>query len=67
MNRDSFTYSGSPSRVVFGFGSVGRLTEEVDRLGVKKVLILSTPNQVGDAERLRETSVAARWACMTGR
>ena len=54
MNRDSFTYSGSPSRVVFGFGSVGRLTEEVDRLGVKKVLILSTPNQVGDAERLRE-------------
>jgi alcohol dehydrogenase class IV len=41
----SFTYDALPSRVVFGPGSVKRLSEEMDRLGAKKVLVLSTAHQ----------------------
>jgi alcohol dehydrogenase class IV len=45
----SFTYDALPSRVVFGSGAVGRLGEELDRLGVKRVLVLSTAQQWGVA------------------
>lgn len=41
----SFTYDALPSRVVFGTGAVSKLTEEIDRLGAKKVLVLATPQQ----------------------
>jgi maleylacetate reductase len=41
----AFTYDALPSRVVFGSGAVNRLAEEIDRLGAKKVLVLSTPQQ----------------------
>lgn len=40
-----FVYSGLPSRVVFGPGSVKRLPEEVERLGAKRVLLISTPGR----------------------
>jgi alcohol dehydrogenase class IV len=42
----SFVYNGLPSRVVFGRGSIKKLPEEVDRLGAKRVLLLSTPGRV---------------------
>jgi len=38
----SFIYTGLPSRVVFGAGAAARLGEEVERLGAKRPLVLST-------------------------
>ena len=42
-----FVYTGLPSRVVFGPGSVAQLPAEVDRLGAKRVLMISTPGRAG--------------------
>jgi alcohol dehydrogenase class IV len=41
----SFVYEGLPSRVIFGVGCLDRLPEEVDRLGVSRVLVLSPLEQ----------------------
>jgi alcohol dehydrogenase class IV len=51
----SFTYVGLPARVVFGVGSLAQLPAELDRLGAKRALLLSTPEQ---ADAVRQ--VAAR-------
>jgi maleylacetate reductase len=51
---DPFIYQGLPARVVFGRGTITRLSEEVERLGLTRVLVLSTPEQVVLAERARE-------------
>jgi maleylacetate reductase len=48
-----FTYVGLPTRVVFGAGSVGQLGAEAERLGAKRVLLISTP---GRAEMVRSVS-----------
>ena len=48
-----FVYEALPSRVVFGSGSLGNLSEELDRLGVRRALVLATPQQ---AESARKTS-----------
>jgi maleylacetate reductase len=40
-----FVYNGLPSRVIFGAGSIAQLPAELDRLGAKKALVLSTPEQ----------------------
>jgi hypothetical protein len=37
-----FVYTGLASRVVFGAGSIEQLPAELDRLGAKRALILST-------------------------
>lgn len=42
---DSFTYQAQPSRILFGPGRLGELTEEANRLGVRRMLVLSTPTQ----------------------
>ena len=49
---DSFVFPGLTTRVVFGSGTMARAEEEVRRLGHDKVLVLSTPHQKADAERL---------------
>ncbi|HEX5091120.1 MAG TPA: maleylacetate reductase [Burkholderiales bacterium] len=54
-----FTYVGLPMRVVFGAGAVAQLPAEVDALGAKRVLVLSTPGREADATRLA--------ACLGGR
>jgi maleylacetate reductase len=41
----SFVYHGLPSRVVFGAGAIAQLAAEVERLGAKRVLLLSTPGR----------------------
>ena len=41
----SFVYNGLPARVVFGAGSITQLSAELDRLGAKRALVLSTPEQ----------------------
>jgi len=49
----AFVYNGLPTRVVFGIGSVRDLPAEVERLGAKRVLVVSTP---GRAEMVRAIS-----------
>ncbi|MGO7970751.1 maleylacetate reductase [Rhizobium ruizarguesonis] len=48
----SFVYNGQPARVIFGSGTLAQLSAEVGRLGLKRVLILATPPQAEDAEKL---------------
>ncbi|KAK3900159.1 Maleylacetate reductase [Staphylotrichum tortipilum] len=50
---ESFVYTASPSRVVFGPGASSKLPDELAREGRQAALILSTSFQVGEAERLR--------------
>lgn len=47
-----FVYQSAPSRVIFGPGTVTKLAGEIERLGCRRVLILSTPFQKGDADQL---------------
>jgi len=51
----SFTYVSLPSRVVFGAGSIARLPQEVEKLGAKRALVLSTPGRAADAKRFAAT------------
>jgi maleylacetate reductase len=46
----NFTYDQSATRVIFGVGAFDRLPDEVKRLGVRRALVLSTPEQLKDAE-----------------
>jgi len=45
-----FVYTAQPARVVFGAGSLSQLGKEIDALGAKKALVLSTPEQRASAE-----------------
>ena len=47
-----FVYVGRPARVLFGPGTLQRLASELDRLGVRKALVLSTPEQRASAEQV---------------
>lgn len=47
-----FVFTSHPQRVVFGAGALSRLGAEIDRLGARRALILATPNQREDAERV---------------
>jgi maleylacetate reductase len=49
-----FVYASAPSRVVFGFGTLDRVADEVKALGCGRALVLSTPQQEADARRLAE-------------
>ncbi|WP_313608265.1 maleylacetate reductase, partial [Rhizobium sp.] len=48
----AFVYTAAPARIVFGAGSSAGVAEEIRRLGLSLVLVLSTPHQKGDAEAL---------------
>jgi maleylacetate reductase len=48
----SFIYNGLPARVVFGAGALVNLPEELDRLGAKRALVLSTPEQTASARQV---------------
>src|SRR5258708_33002372 len=50
---EKFTYVAMPTRVVFGAGSVSELATEVERLGAKRALLISTP---GRAEMVRSVA-----------
>ena len=61
-----FVYTGLPGRVVFGLGALRHLERELDLLGVKRVLVLSTAEKASQAEELsvrlgaRSAGVCAR-------
>jgi hypothetical protein len=48
----AFVYVGRPTRVVFGRGSLQHLAREIEAMGAKRALVLSTPEQRGSAERV---------------
>jgi maleylacetate reductase len=48
----AFTYQATPTRVVFGPGSLDQLGEEIERLGARRALVLATPEQAASAERI---------------
>ena len=50
----SFIYNGQPARVVFGAGSLQHLAREIETLGAKKALVLSTPEQRASAEMVAD-------------
>jgi len=39
----SFTHDSPPQRVVFGAGSIARITDEAARLGISRALVIATP------------------------
>ena len=46
---DSFTYCGHRARIVFGLGSSAFLEREMQILGAKRIMIVSTPGQAARA------------------
>src|SRR5215471_1521070 len=51
----AFTHNALPGRVVFGAGSLAKLSEEIERLGARRALVLCTAQQQEQAQ-----DVAAR-------
>jgi alcohol dehydrogenase class IV len=49
-----FIYTSHPQRVVFGAGALKHLAREIDALGAKRALVLSTPEQRDQAERVAD-------------
>jgi maleylacetate reductase len=49
-----FVFPGLTTRVVFGHGTLAQVPDEVARLGHSRALVLSTPNQEGDAQALAD-------------
>src|SRR5689334_20490184 len=47
-----FVFPGLCSRVIFGHGTIAETGAEIERLGRRKALVLSTPNQKADADAL---------------
>ncbi len=50
---ESFEYHSNPSRVIFGSGTIKRVPDELSRLQLSRPLILCTPQQVSQADDLR--------------
>ncbi len=63
----TFVYTSRPSRVVFGTGTVGRLREEVERLGGSRVLLLSGSSPTGASAGSVKHSVIWSWRTSTAR
>jgi maleylacetate reductase len=63
----SFVYNGQPARVVFGAGSLQHLAREIDALGGKKALVLSTPEQRASADMIADLlGSRAAGVCQSG-
>jgi alcohol dehydrogenase class IV len=51
---DAFTYSANAARVIFGYGALSRVGEEIERLECSRVLVLSTRGHRPQAERVAD-------------
>ena len=51
---EAFEYNANPGRVVFGHGTIKKLPAELERLSLSSPLLLSTPEQVGQAQDLEK-------------
>ena len=50
-----FTYTTHPARILFGRGSLARLPDEIETAGLKRVLVLTTPEQAEMGEQVKNT------------
>jgi len=50
---EPFEYNSNPGRVIFGSGTLKKLPDEISRLNLSSPLLLSTPQQVDQAESLK--------------
>src|SRR6202021_4176077 len=48
----AFVYNANPARIVFGVGAVSQVAKELKAAGASRALVLSTPFQKAEAERL---------------
>lgn len=48
----AFTYTSAAARVIFGHGSLQHLVRETELLGAQRALVLCTPGQRAEAERV---------------
>lgn len=48
----AFVYQGVPGRVIFGEGTIATVGEEAERLGIRRALVIATPEQRAEAERV---------------
>jgi len=53
-NTLSFVYQSQPTRVVFGRGASDTVDSEAERLRLRRVLMLSTPEQTGLAQKVSD-------------
>ena len=51
---DLFEASLNPARVIFGSGTLSRVSAEAERLGLERILVLSTPTRADQAERVAD-------------
>jgi maleylacetate reductase len=51
---DNFVYNSHPARIVFGFGTLAQVVDEVRGIG-RRAIVLSTPQQVDQARHLAAT------------
>lgn len=51
---ESFVYTASPSRIVFGPDSIDQLPQELERIGAKRALVMCTPFQREQAEAIAD-------------
>ena len=49
-----FLYTAQSARIIFGAGAVQYLPREIELLGAQRALVLSTPEQAHDAERVAQ-------------
>ena len=49
-----FVFNGQPSRVVFGPGSLIHMEREIEHLGARRALVLSTPEQAQQAQMVAD-------------
>jgi alcohol dehydrogenase class IV len=48
----AFVYSALPGKVLFSFGTIDKVADEIRQLGCRRALVLSTPQQAPQAEHL---------------
>jgi maleylacetate reductase len=49
-----FTYAGLPSKVIFGFGTLDQVADQIVAHGCSRALVLSTPQQIEAARALSQ-------------
>ena len=47
-----FVFTALPAKVIFGFGTLARVADEIRELGCRQAMILSTPHQQAEARAL---------------
>ncbi len=58
----NFTYTGLPTRVIFGRGKIAEAANEARRLGMTYPLVLTTAHQMASGSELAQTVGGAHWA-----